>query len=354
MVKYNKKTFGGIDMRKNLLNFEYDELIEFFKKLGLEKFRADQVLDWVYKKRVFNFEDMTNLSKEHRKILNEKFYIGIPKLLDMQISKIDRTTKFLWELQDGNTIESVALFHSGRVTACISTQVGCPVKCSFCATGQSGFVRNLKSGEIVGQILGIEINRKVKVGNVVYMGMGEPLLNFDETLKSIRMLNHKKILNISKRRITISTVGIPEKIIELAEKDVRVRLALSLHAATNSKRDEIIPLNRKYSVDELIYAIRKYQEITGDRITIEYILIREFNDYPEDAERLAESLKGINVFVNLIPVNPVNPNFYRPSRWAMERFKQILERHGIESEIRVEKGTDIDAACGQLRRRNLK
>lgn len=341
-------------MKKNLLDFEYNELVEYFKNLDLEKYRADQVLDWVYKKRVFDFENMTNLSKEHRNLLKEKLFVGVPKLLDMQISKIDRTTKFLWELKDGNTIESVALFHSGRVTACISTQVGCPVKCSFCATGQSGFVRNLSAGEIVGQILGIEINRKVNVGNVVYMGMGEPLLNFDETLKSIRILNHKKMLNISKRRITISTVGIPEKIMELAEKNVGVRLALSLHAPTNFKRDQIIPLNRKYSIDELIYSIKKYQETTGDRVTIEYILIKEFNDYPEDAEKLAEILKGLNVFVNLIPVNPVNPDFYRPSHWAMERFKQILERHGIESEIRVEKGTDIDAACGQLRRRNLK
>ncbi|WP_073071749.1 23S rRNA (adenine(2503)-C(2))-methyltransferase RlmN [Thermosipho atlanticus] len=339
---------------KNILNFNYDQLHKEFEKLGFEKYRVDQVLDWIYKKRVFNFEDMTNLSKEQRKVLVEKFYVGIPKLLDMQISKIDRTTKFLWELSDGNTIESVVLFHTGRVTACISTQVGCPVKCSFCATGQSGFVRNLKAGEIVSQILGIEFYRNVKVGNVVYMGMGEPLLNFDETLKSVEMLNHKKMLNIGKRRITISTVGIPEKIIELAERNVDVRLALSLHAATNSKRDELIPLNKKYSVDELIYAIKKYQEITGNRVTIEYLLIREFNDYPEDAERLAGLLKGLSVFVNLIPVNPVNPNFYRPSRWAMERFKQILERHGIESEIRVEKGTDIEAACGQLRRRKLK
>ncbi|MBO8160301.1 MAG: 23S rRNA (adenine(2503)-C(2))-methyltransferase RlmN [Thermosipho sp. (in: Bacteria)] len=341
-------------MKKNILDFEYQELIEEFERLGLEKYRVDQVLDWVYKKRIFKFENMTNLSKEHRKLLNEKFYIGTLKLLKMQISKIDSTTKFLWELSDGNTIESVALFHSGRVTACISTQVGCPVKCSFCATGQSGYVRNLRAGEIVAQILGIELHRKVKVGNVVYMGMGEPLLNFEETLKSVKMLNHKKMLNIGKRRITISTVGIPERIIELAERGFNVKLALSLHAATNTKRDEIIPLNRQYSIDELIYAVKKYQEITGDRVTIEYILIREFNDYPEDADKLAEILKGLNVFVNLIPVNPVNPNFYKPSRWALQRFKQILERHGIESEIRIEKGADIDAACGQLRRRNLK
>jgi 23S rRNA (adenine2503-C2)-methyltransferase len=341
-------------MKKNILDFNYEELVNEFKSLGLEKYRVDQVFDWIYKKKVFDFKDMTNLSKEHRKILDENFGIQIPKLLDMQISKIDRTTKFLWELPDGNTIESVALFHEGRVTACISTQVGCPVKCSFCATGQSGYVRNLTAGEIVSQILGIEVHRKIRVGNVVYMGMGEPLLNYENTIKSIKMLNNRKMLGIGIRRITISTVGIPEKIIDLAESGLDVKLALSLHATTNFKRDQIIPLNKQYSIEELIFAVKKYQEITNNRVTVEYILIKEFNDYPEDAEKLAELLKGLSVYVNLIPVNPVNPNYYRPSRWAMERFKEILTKYGIECEIRAEKGTDIDAACGQLRRRNLK
>jgi 23S rRNA (adenine2503-C2)-methyltransferase len=341
-------------MKKNILDFNYEELVNEFKSLGLEKYRVDQVFDWIYKKKVFDFKDMTNLSKEHRKILDENFEIQIPKLVDMQISKIDRTTKFLWELPDGNTIESVALFHEGRVTACISTQVGCPVKCSFCATGQSGYVRNLTAGEIVSQILGIEVHRKIRVGNVVYMGMGEPLLNYENTIKSIKMLNNRKMLGIGIRRITISTVGIPEKIIDLAESGLDVKLALSLHATTNFKRDQIIPLNKQYSIEELIFAVKKYQEITNNRVTVEYILIKEFNDYPEDAEKLAELLKGLSVYVNLIPVNPVNPNYYRPSRWAMERFKEILTKYGIECEIRAEKGTDIDAACGQLRRRNLK
>ncbi|ABR31348.1 50S rRNA methyltransferase [Thermosipho melanesiensis] len=339
---------------KNILDLKYEELVNEFQRIGLEKYRVDQVLNWIYKKKVFEFEKMTNLSKEHRKLLSEKFFIDLPKLLDMQISKIDKTTKFLWELRDGNTIESVALFHSGRVTACISTQVGCPVKCEFCATGQSGFVRNLTVGEIVSQILAIELNRKIKVGNVVYMGMGEPLLNFENVIDSIKMLNDKKMLNIGIRRITVSTVGIPEKIIALAESGLNVKLALSLHAVTDYKRDQIIPLNKKYSVEELIYSLRKYQEITGNRVTIEYILIREFNDYPEDAIRLVELLRGLSVYVNLIPINPVNPKFHRPNRWALERFKEILEKNGIECEIRKEKGTDIDAACGQLRRRKLR
>ncbi|QTA38025.1 23S rRNA (adenine(2503)-C(2))-methyltransferase RlmN [Thermosipho ferrireducens] len=341
-------------MKKNLLNFSYEELVEEFSIMKLEKYRVDQVLDWVYKKKVFDFDKMTNLSKEHRKKLAEHFVIEIPELVEMQISRIDKTTKFLWRLSDGNTIESVALFHSGRVTACISTQVGCPVKCSFCATGQSGYVRNLTAGEIVAQILAIEFHRKVNVGNVVYMGMGEPLLNFDATLKSLKMLNHRKMSGIGIRRITVSTVGIPEKIVELAKSGLDFKLAVSLHAPTDFKRDKIVPLNKKYSVEEIIYALKKYQEITGNRVTIEYILIKEFNDYLDDAEKLSQLLKGMSVFVNLIPVNPVNPEFHRPSKWVLERFKSVLERYNIEAEIRQEKGTDISAACGQLRRRMLK
>ncbi|MFN3691446.1 MAG: 23S rRNA (adenine(2503)-C(2))-methyltransferase RlmN [Fervidobacterium sp.] len=342
---------------KNLLDFSYDEMIEEFKKLDLEKFRVDQVWDWIYKKKVFSFKDMTNLSKENREVLSEKFSIYIPELVDMQISQIDKTTKFLWKLEDGNTIESVLLFHPDRVTACISSQVGCPAKCAFCATGQSGFVRNLSAGEIVSQIIAMETHRRVNIGNIVYMGMGEPLLNYTEVVKSIKILNHKKGKNISMRRISISTVGIPEKIVELASDLPEVKLAISLHAPTNYKRDIIVPMNKKYSVEEIIHAAKEYQKITKNRVTFEYILIREFNDFVDDAEKLYQLLKGMSAYVNLIPVNPVPDfgglKFERPHHWAVERFKEILDEHNIENEIRREKGTDIDAACGQLRRRHL-
>ncbi|MCX7653575.1 MAG: 23S rRNA (adenine(2503)-C(2))-methyltransferase RlmN [Fervidobacterium sp.] len=342
-------------MKKNLLDFNYEELIEEFGKLDLERFRVDQVWDWIYKKKVFDFEGMTNLSKENRKILSERFYIFIPELLDIQISKIDKTTKFLWKLEDGNTIESVLLFHPDRITACISTQVGCPVKCAFCATGQSGYVRNLTAGEIVSQVIAMESHRHVNIGNIVYMGMGEPLLNYAEVVKSVRILNHKKGKNISMRRISISTVGIPEKIIDLAKDLPEVKLAISLHAPTNYKRDVIVPMNKKYSIEEVIHAAKEYQKLTKNRVTFEYIMIKEFNDYVDDAEKLAELLRGLGAYVNLIPVNPVSLQsdirLERPQHWAIERFKEVLDKHNIENEIRKEKGTDIDAACGQLRRR---
>ncbi|ODN31192.1 23S rRNA (adenine(2503)-C(2))-methyltransferase RlmN [Fervidobacterium thailandense] len=344
-------------MKRNLLNYQYEELVEQFGILGLERYRVDQVYDWVFKKKVFDFSAMTNLSKEHRRLLSENFDVLIPKLLDMQVSAIDKTTKFLWELSDGKTIESVLLFHPDRVTACISTQVGCPVKCVFCATGQSGYDRNLSAGEIVAQVLAMELHRKVNIGNIVFMGMGEPLLNYEEVVKSVRILHNPKGKGISMRRITISTVGIPEKIVQLAHDLPEVKLAISLHAPTNYKRDQLVPLNKKYSVEEIIHAVKEYQRITKNRVTFEYVLIREFNDFADDAEKLAELLRGIGAYVNLIPINPVQSTgsiiLERPQHWALERFKEILEKHNVECEIRREKGTDIDAACGQLRRRHL-
>lgn len=337
----------------NLLEMSYEEVVNAVVQMGLERYRADQLLDWVYKKRVFVFEAMTNLSKEHRALFREKFTINLPKLIEKRISKIDKTTKFLYELEDGNTIESVLLFHEGYATACISTQVGCPIKCEFCATGQSGFVRNLTVSEIVGQVLAVENDSGRNVRNVVYMGMGEPFLNYDNVVKSLRILIHPKMKDMGVRRITVSTVGIPDKIIRFADEGLDVRLAISLHAATNEKRDAIVPINRKYSIEEVVQAAKIYQEKTNRRVTIEYILIRKFNDFDEDARRLAKLLKELKVYVNLIPVNPTAANFERPSRWKMNRFKEILLENGIEAELRQEKGADIEAACGQLRLRRL-
>lgn len=331
----------------------YDEFLTAIKELGLERYRADQVLDWVYKKHVFVFEKMTNLSKEQRNLLAEKFSINLPEIVDKRVSSLDKTTKYLYKLPDGNTIESVLLFHEGYATACISTQVGCPVKCSFCATGQSGFVRNLSTDEIVSQILAIEKDSNQTIRNIVYMGMGEPLLNYDNVLKSVRILIHEKTKNVGIRRITISTVGIPEKILKLSDEGLDLNLAISLHASTNEKRDQIIPMNKRYSIEEVLHAARIYQEKSDRRVTIEYILIREFNDFDEDARRLAKLLKGMKVFVNLIPINPVVSNMERPTQWKINRFKEILLESGVEAEIRYEKGADIEAACGQLRIRNL-
>ncbi|MCD6450029.1 MAG: 23S rRNA (adenine(2503)-C(2))-methyltransferase RlmN, partial [Thermotogaceae bacterium] len=290
---------------KAITDLDYDELVtEVTEKLGWEKYRADQISDWIYNKKVSTFSDMTNLSKEQRKILDENYFIEKFELLDKQVSKKDRTTKFLWKLSDGNTVESVLLFYKNRIAACISTQVGCPIGCKFCATGLSGYVRNLSVSEIVAQILHMEREEKVRIGNVVYMGMGEPFLNYNNVIKSIKILNNKKMLNIGVRHITVSTVGIPDKIVLYAKDGMKSRLAISLHSSYNSKRDKIVPINIKYPIEEVVQAAKEYQEITGNRVSIEYIMIREFNDYDADALKLVEVLKGLRVFVNLIPVNP--------------------------------------------------
>ncbi len=339
----------------NILDLTYEELVEEVNNLGLERYRTDQVLDWIYQKHVFHFEKMTNLSKEHHRLLSQHFTVELPKILDKKVSKVDKTTKYLFELKDGNSVESVLLFHEGYATACISTQVGCPIRCSFCATGQSGFVRNLEVGEIVSQILAIEVDSKQKIRNIVYMGMGEPLLNYENVVKSVRILNHKKMKNVGIRRITISTVGIPEKIIKLGQEGLDFNLAISLHASSNEKRMRIIPTASKYTIEEILEAAKEFQKNTDRRVTIEYILIREFNDFDEDARRLAKILKDLKmkVFVNLIPVNPAVIGVERPSLWKINRFKEILLESGIEAEVRQEKGVDIEAACGQLRLKAL-
>ena len=341
---------------KSIMDMDYEELRrEVTERLGWAKYRADQIANWIYDKHVLDFSNMTNLSKEHRRILEENYHTDQLDLLDKQVSKVDKTTKYLWKLRDGNTIESVLIFYPNRISACISTQVGCPVGCKFCATGMSGFVRNLSTGEIVSQIIHMEKDAKLRIGNVVFMGMGEPFLNYDNVIKSIRIINHPKMIGIGIRHITISTVGIPDKIVSFAKDGMNARLAISLHAAYNHKRDFLVPINIKYPVEEVIQAAKEYQKITNNRVSIEYTMIREFNDYDSDAEKLADVLKGLKVFVNLIPVNPVVKDFQRPSKRRIEAFKRILESRGIEVEVRVEKGTDIDAACGQLRiRKHLK
>ena len=344
---------GGDDLLKSITDMDYEELrMEITEHLGWERYRADQIASWIYDKHVLNFSEMTNLSKEHRRILSESYYIDSLELVDKQVSKIDKTTKYLWRLRDGNTIESVLIFYPNRVSACISTQVGCPVGCKFCATGMSGFIRNLSAGEIVSQITHMEMESKLRIGNVVFMGMGEPFLNYGNVIRSVKIINHQKMLRIGIRHITVSTVGIPDKIVSFARDGMNARLAISLHAAYNHKRDFLVPINVKYPIEEIIQAAKEYQGITGNRVSVEYIMIREFNDYDSDAEKLAEILRGLKVFVNLIPVNPVIKDFRKPSKRRIESFRKILESRGIEVEVRAEKGTDIDAACGQLRIRN--
>lgn len=340
---------------ENILNFDYKELRTKIINLGWEKFRTDQICDWIYHKKVFSFDNMTNLSKEQRKELKAKYYLTPLKILNKEVSKKDKTTKYLFELADGNTIESVLLFHKNRITACVSTQVGCPLNCLFCATGKSGFIRNLETSDIISQILTIEKIENLRISNVVYMGMGEPLLNYEKTLKSVKMIIDPKMLGISQRHVTISTSGIVPKIYDLANKNLNIHLSVSLHAPNNWKRDKIMPINFKYPLEELIQAVNYYINKTGRRVTVEYLMIKDFNDSEKDALELAELLRGLKVNVNLIPYNSIGtPGLERSDKKRIKEFENLLKLKGIETVIREEKGSDIDAACGQLRVRELR
>ena len=340
-------------MKKNVLDFTFEELESYItQKLEMKKFRATQIADWIYKKHVYEFDNMKNISKDDRYLLNENLYIGIPEIKAVQESKIDGTTKFLFELEDGSTVESVILFYPNRVSACISTQVGCALKCKFCSTGASGFVRDMTAGEIVSQILAMEEVKDININNIVYMGMGEPFLNYDNVIKSIKILNDKKMKCLGGRHITVSTSGIVEKIEELGDLPIEVRLSVSLHAPNNEIRDKLMPINNKYPIEQVIQGCKDYQEKTNKRVTMEYIMIRGLNDSEENARELAKLIQDLKVMVNLIPVNPNPAGYERPSKKFIDKFAKILIENGIDVTIRAEKGTDIDAACGQLRRRN--
>ncbi len=337
---------------ENILDYDYNELRKRLEREGMEPYRATQIFDWVYKKKATSFAVMTNLSKKLRERLSQKFKLGFPDLVTKVRSK-DGTVKFLWQYEDGETVESVLLRYSDRISACISSQVGCALGCKFCATGKSGFVRNLTSGEILAQILGMERSEGERIGNVVFMGMGEPMLNYDEVMRAVRVMTDPKALKISQRRVAISTAGIVDGIERLSNESLDVVLSVSLHAPTNEKRSEIMPVNDRYPVEELLQAVRKYQEIKGRRVTFEYILFDGFNDSRQDALKLAEVLKDIKCNVNLIPYNETQSDFKKTSIERAREFEETLKSNGIEAVIRAEKGADIDAACGQLRRRTL-
>jgi 23S rRNA (adenine2503-C2)-methyltransferase len=336
------------------LDLSSDEWVSWLaEELKQPKFRADQICQWLWQKRVFDIEEMTNLSKSLRDTLAERVNFELPLLIKEQRSNIDGTRKYMWRMQDGNSVESVLLKQEERLTACVSTQVGCPLQCTFCATGLSGYVRNLTAGEIAGQFLVMEKTLGREINNIVYMGMGEPLLNTEEVFKSVRMLNNPKMRNLGIRHITISTAGIIPGIKALADSGLGVRLAVSLHAADGALRSALMPINQTYPVEELRKAMQEYQKITGNRITIEYALFGGVNDSVEHARELVRYLKGIHVFINLIPFNAVDGRYEKPKPENIMKFRTILETAGFEAEIRQEHGADIDAACGQLRRKTV-
>ncbi|ADL12946.1 23S rRNA (adenine(2503)-C(2))-methyltransferase RlmN [Acetohalobium arabaticum] len=346
--------------KAELISFDLTELENFINnELGEASFRAEQIFNWIYKQGAVNFEEMTNLSQGLRSRLQSKAYIQ--QLTEITRAKSeDGTVKFLFELEDNKEIETVFLpYQDGRNSICVSTQVGCGMGCNFCATGQQGLERNLTTGEIVSQILKVQQLMGSNgydpslISNVVFMGMGEPLANYDNFLRVIDILNSEKALNISMRRITVSTCGLVPQIKRLADKELQLVLAISLHAAEDKLRSEMMPINKRYPLEELIAACEYYLQKTNRRITFEYALVDGVNNRRQDAEKLAQLLSGLLCHVNLIPVNPVKElGLTRPNRKAIKEFKEILDRHNIQATVRQERGNDIEAACGQLRTEN--
>jgi 23S rRNA (adenine2503-C2)-methyltransferase len=321
----------------------------YVQNAGLPRFRANQILEWVWEKYAGSYDDMTNLPKDLRHRLAEELPI-VPLELVKTTRSGDDTQKILSRLADGNLVESVLISAPGRLTACVSSQVGCALGCRFCASGLNGLVRNLEASEITGQIQLLQSIYKDRISNIVYMGMGEPFANFDQVLESVSILNDEKCGGIGARKITISTSGLVPGILRLIKDRRQVRLSISLHAATDEVRDRIMPINQRYPIAEVLQACRKYQAETGRMITFEYILIDGITCTPDQAQALARILRGIRSTVNLIPYNTVEGLPYqRPPLAAQKSFLQTLMQSGIRATLRMEKGHEINAACGQLR-----
>ena len=339
-------------MKKDIRAYTYEQLQEEMASLGEKKFRAKQIYEWLHVKLAEDFEEMTNLSKSLREKLEKEYTILPVKMLERQESALDGTNKFLFRLYDGNVVESVLMRYKHGNSVCISSQVGCRMGCRFCASTIGGLVRNLSPSEMLGQIYQIQRIIGERISNVVIMGTGEPLDNFENFLRFIRLLTDEHGLNISQRNVTVSTCGIVPKMLELAKEKLQITLALSLHGATQEKRKELMPVANKYSLDEVLDACDAYFEETGRRITFEYSLVHGVNDRDEDAKELTAILKQRNCHLNLIPVNPIKERtFEQPSRKNALNFKNKNEKSGINVTIRREMGADIDGACGQLRRR---
>ena len=334
---------------KILSGLNLKEIEEITDSLGATKFRARQIHNWIYLKSVKEIDEMTDLSVKFRDELKKIAQISDIKIKVKQVSS-DGTIKYLLEFPDGECVETVLMRFDNRanLTACVSSQVGCAVNCSFCATGKRGFIRNLSYKEIIEQVLTIQRDTGLKVTNVVFMGQGEPLLNLDNVLKAMEIFNEN--FQIGARRLTVSTSGIIPKIKELADLDMQSTLALSLHAPNHEIRKKLMPIENKYNMDELHKALKYYVEKTGRRITIEYLLIKDLNDTVESAKQLAAYLKDIKCNINLIPYKQTKKNDYkRPSNNSIMKFKYLMEHAGKKVTVRLERGADIDAACGQLR-----
>lgn len=336
--------------RPDIRGFTHEELKEELKNINEKPFRADQIYTWLHQKGVTSFDQMTNLSLKLRDTLKETYEIYPVEMVEKLESKLDGTAKYLFRLRDGHVIESVLMrYHHGN-SVCISSQVGCRMGCKFCASTLLGLARNMTSGEMAGQIYAIEADTGERVSNIVVMGTGEPMDNYQEFLRFVKNISSEKGLHISQRNLTVSTCGLVDRIRELAEEKLSVTLAISLHAPNDELRKTIMPVANRYTIKEIMEACDFYFQETGRRITFEYSLMKGVNDTEEHAKELAQLLKGKNCHVNLIPVNPVKErSFQRTEDTDVERFKKILEKYRTNVTIRRRMGADIDAACGQLR-----
>ncbi len=341
-----------MENKKALKNFTEAEMKEFMKEIGEKAFRGTQVYSWIYK-GAKNFDDMKNIPKSLREKLEEVSYIGN---IDIELkleSKDGKTKKYLFLLNDGNIIETVMMDYDSRVTVCVSNQVGCRMGCRFCASTMDGLVRNLEPWEILDQIMKIQEDTGKRVSNLVLMGSGEPLDNYDNTKQFLKIVNDENGLNIGYRHITLSTCGIVPKIYELADLEIPINLAISLHSPYDEKRKEIMPVANKYSIKEILDACRYYIKKTNRRVTFEYSLIKDVNDGKKEAEALASLLKGMLCHVNLIPINEVDErDFKKPDKAFIYKFRDYLEERNIPATVRISMGSDISGACGQLRRKH--
>ncbi len=337
---------------ESIYGITIDELETFLKENNEKKYRAGQIMDWLYIKRVDSFSKMSNLSHELIKLLEENYFFD--KIEVLKEEKDIDVSKFLFKLSDGNLIEAVLMNHDYGNSLCVSSQVGCNMSCKFCESGRLKKVRNLTSGEMISQILIVEKLIKKRISHVVVMGIGEPFDNFDNLVSFITIANYQKGINLGSRHITVSTCGIVPKIYEFAKLPYQVNLAISLHAPNNEIRDKIMPINKIYKIEKLIKAVKDYISITNRRVTFEYIMLKDINDSIENAKELANLLRGINSYVNLIPYNETeNISFKRTEKKKILEFYDILKKEKINVTIRREFGTGIDAACGQLRAREV-
>ena len=338
----------------DLKDFEFDELAEFLQGMGEPKFRAKQIFAWLCK-GAESFDEMTNLSKATKAKLSENCVVSTLRIREKYVSKLDKTTKYLFELPDGNCIESVVMYYKHGISICISSQVGCRMGCGFCASTIGGLYRCLTPGEILNQVIFAQKDIGERISNIVMMGIGEPLDNFDNVVKFLHNVNHPDGLNIGYRHISLSTCGIVPRIYDLAKENLPITLSVSLHAPNDEIRSSIMPVNRKYPISELITACREYIKSTTRRISFEYSLISGVNDSAENADELAELLSGMLAHVNLIPVNKIEEReFHKGNKKQIYAFLKRLEEHGINATVRRELGSDIQASCGQLRKRVLK